>query len=126
MPYSTDKVKAYSTRVVVNTAKAMAESLNWKTDYKMFAVVSYADIVKQECNKGMNKNNVKSSDNVTKKSGTIKSASSHKVDNPVLTKYSRVIVPSKIIQLIVIGNPGIHKTYYRIHPSIIGSRCYRI
>ena len=61
----------------------------------MFAGVSYAAIVKQNCNKEVSKNNVKSSSNVPRKTGTTKSIKNHKVDNGALTKHARVTKPSK-------------------------------
>ena len=95
MPYSTDKNKVYNTRVLVNSKKSTAESVNLRSDYKFFAGVSYAALVKPNCNKKMSKNNLKISDNINRKSGTVNSVKSHKVDNAVMTKHSSVVEPSK-------------------------------
>ena len=85
----------FSPRVVTNSGKVITESVNWKIDYKMFAGVSYAEIVKYHGNKKVYNNHVKNPGKVTVKTDNEKGAHVNTCEYTVVKKHSSVIVPSQ-------------------------------
>ena len=85
----------FSPRVVTSSEKVITESVNWKTYYKKFAGVSYAEIVKYHGNKKVNNNHVKNPGKVTAKADSVKGAYVKTREYRGLKKHSSVIVPSQ-------------------------------
>ena len=85
----------FGPRVVTSSEKRITESVNWKTDYKMFAGVSYAEIVKYQGNKKVNNNHGKNPGKGTTKTDSVKGAYIKTREYRGLKKHSSVTTPSQ-------------------------------